>query len=111
LEEAIAEYASYLRAERGLAAGTIEHETVLVRPFLAGRVREGGLEDLESLTSADVQAFVLTAPGARRRRGSSAPDGAAVAAAVPAPAGVTVFPLAGVVRRRPAGSCPAFPGT
>ena len=31
----------------------------LVRPFLAGRVREGGFEDLESLTAADVQAFVL----------------------------------------------------
>jgi integrase/recombinase XerD len=59
VEEAIAGYASYLRAERGLAAGTIEHEIVLVRAFLAGRVREGSFEDLESLTVADVQAFVL----------------------------------------------------
>jgi integrase/recombinase XerD len=59
VEEAIAEYASYLHAERGLAAGTIEHEIVLVRAFLAGRVREGGFKDLGSLTAADVQAFVL----------------------------------------------------
>ena len=59
VEVAIAEYVSYLHAERGLAAGTIEHESVLVRPFLAGRVREGGLKDLELLTAAEVQAFVL----------------------------------------------------
>ena len=59
VEQAIAGYASYLRTERGLAAGTIEHEIVLVRPFLAGLVREGGLGDLESLTAAEVQAFVL----------------------------------------------------
>ena len=59
VEEAIAEYASYLRAERGLAPETIEHAAVLVRPFLAGRIRDGGLRDLESLTAADVQAFVL----------------------------------------------------
>jgi site-specific recombinase XerD len=57
-EEAIAEYASYLRSERGLAAVTVERETALIRPFLAGRVRDG-LGDLETLTAADVQAFVL----------------------------------------------------
>lgn len=58
VEEAIAGYASYLRAERGLAAETVETETALIRPFLAGRVREG-LQDLASLTAADVQAFIL----------------------------------------------------
>ena len=57
-EEAIAEYTSYLRSERGLAAATIETETTLIRPFLAARVRKG-LQDLESLTAADVQAFIL----------------------------------------------------
>ena len=76
VEEAIAEYTSYLHAERGLAAGTIEHETVLVRPFLAGRVREGGFKDLESLTAADVQAFVLdcarsASPGRVQRTGTA----------------------------------------
>ena len=57
-EEAIAEYASYLRSERGLAAVTVKRETYLIRPFLAGRVRDG-FADLGTLTAADVQAFVL----------------------------------------------------
>lgn len=74
--EVIAEYASYLHAERGLAAETIEQETALVRPFLAGRVREGGFKDLESLTAADVQAFVLdcarsAAPARVQRTGTA----------------------------------------
>jgi integrase/recombinase XerD len=59
VEEAIAEYASYLHAERGLAKETIAHQAALVRPFLTGRVQDGGFKDLESLTAADVQEFVL----------------------------------------------------
>ena len=75
VEEAIAEYASYLRSERGLAAVTIERETHLIRPFLAGRVRDG-LADLETLTAADVQAFVLdraraVPPAAVQRTGTA----------------------------------------
>src|SRR5947209_8137418 len=34
-EAAIAEYASYLRSERGLAAATVEVRAGLIRPFLA----------------------------------------------------------------------------
>ena len=34
-------------------------EAALVRPFLAGRIRDDGFRDLESLTAADVQAFIL----------------------------------------------------
>ena len=98
VEEAIAGYASYLRAERGLAAGTIEHETVLVRPFLAGRVREGGFKDLESLTAADVQAFVLdrarSASPARVQRTGTALRSLLRFLHL---RGVTVSPLAGAV--------------
>jgi site-specific recombinase XerD len=98
VEEAIAGYASYLRAERGLAAGTIEHETVLVRPFLAGRVREGGFKDLESLTAADVQAFVLecarSASPARVQRTGTALRSLLRFLHL---RGVTAFPLAGAV--------------
>ena len=98
VEEAIAEYASYLRAERGLAAGTIEHETVLARPFLAGRVREGGFKDLESLTAADVQAFVLdcarSASPARVQRTGTALRSLLRFLHL---RGVTVSPLAGAV--------------
>lgn len=98
VEEAVAEYACYLRVERGLAAGTIEHETVLVRPFLAGRVREGGFKDLESLTAADVQAFVLecarSASPARVQRTGTALRSLLRFLHL---RGVTAFPLAGAV--------------
>jgi len=98
VEEAIAGYASYLRAERGLAAGTIEHETVLVRPFLAGRVREGGFEDLESLTAADVQAFVLDcARGASPARVQRTGTALRSLLRFLHLRGVTVSPLAGAV--------------
>jgi len=98
VDEAITGYASYLHAERGLAAGTIEHETVLVRPFLAGRVREGGFKDLESLTAADVQAFVLdrarSASPARVQRTGTALRSLLRFLHL---RGVTVSPLAGAV--------------
>lgn len=54
----LADYAGYLARERGLAAGTIERHVSLVWPFLTGRVA-GGVLELETLTAADVTAFML----------------------------------------------------
>jgi integrase/recombinase XerD len=54
----VCRYAKYLAAERGLAQATIVQNVRLVRPFLAGRMRDGGLE-LDRLTAGDVTAFVL----------------------------------------------------
>ena len=110
-EEAIAEYASYLRSERGLAAGTIETETALIRPFLAGRVREG-LQDLESLTAADVQAFILErarslSPSRVQRTGTALRSLLRFLHLQ----GVTAPRWQAPCRRRRTGSCPAFPGT
>ncbi len=51
----LADFASYLGHERGLAVLTIQRSTDLVRPFLAARV-VNGLLGLESLTAA---AFIL----------------------------------------------------
>jgi site-specific recombinase XerD len=96
-EEAIAGYASYLRSERGLSAATVELETALIRPFLAGRVR-AGIKDLESLTAADVQAFVLDCarnfPPARVQRTGTALRSLLRFLHL---RGVTVSPLAGAV--------------
>jgi integrase/recombinase XerD len=98
VEEAVAEYASYLHAERGLAAETVAHHAALVRPFLTGRVREGGFRDLESLTAADVQAFVLdlarSAPPAHVQRAGTALRSLMRFLHL---RGVTVSPLAGAV--------------
>jgi integrase/recombinase XerD len=58
VEVMLADYASYLGHERGLAVLTIQRDTDLVRPFLAARVANG-LLGLESLTAADVTAFIL----------------------------------------------------
>jgi integrase/recombinase XerD len=58
----LADYASYLAGERGLAAVTVERETGLVRPFLAARV-VGDVLVLDSLTAGEVTAFMLTRCG------------------------------------------------
>lgn len=50
-------FRSYLLVERGLAEVSVETYVVRARPFLADRARCGRL-DLESLTAADVSAFV-----------------------------------------------------
>lgn len=51
------QFRSYLLVERGLAEVSAETYVARARPFLADRARRGQL-DLESLTSADVGAFV-----------------------------------------------------
>lgn len=51
------QFRSYLLVERGLAEVSVETYVVRARPFLADRARHGQL-DLESLTAADVSAFV-----------------------------------------------------
>lgn len=53
-----ADFARYLAHERGLAAVTIGCSTDLVRPFVTARVSAAGL-DLETLSAADVIAFML----------------------------------------------------
>ena len=58
VEAMLAGYASYLTHERGLAVLTVWRSTDLVRPFLAARVA-GDLLGLESLTAAEVTAFML----------------------------------------------------
>jgi site-specific recombinase XerD len=54
----LADYATYLTRERGLAAVTVGRETDLVRPFLAARVVSDVLV-LDSLTAGEVTTFML----------------------------------------------------
>lgn len=68
-ETLVARYRRYLVSERGLAVGTAEGYVHYVRPFLAAKVGDDGI-DLRGLTPADVTNFVLaTCPG--RARGSA----------------------------------------
>jgi site-specific recombinase XerD len=60
----LADYASYLSRERGLAEVTVWRETDLVRPFLAARiVGEGDVLGLNSLTAGEVTGFMLARSG------------------------------------------------
>ncbi len=52
------QYRRFLRSERGLAIATVPRYVDCLRPFLDGRVQDGGL-DLANLTSADVTSFVV----------------------------------------------------
>jgi len=58
VEEVLDRFGSYLKAERGLAAGTICGYVAAVRPFVAGRLI-GDRVDLSGVTAADVSAFVV----------------------------------------------------
>ncbi|MEV1249098.1 hypothetical protein ACIBO2_28945 [Nonomuraea sp. NPDC050022] len=86
MESFLFEYAVYLARERELVSATIQREKELIRPFLAGRIRDEHL-DLEPLTAAKRD---CVHPGlqAERRTGDDATHGygAAIAAAIPAPA-------------------------
>ena len=63
VEDLLGRYRDYLLRERGLTEGTARGYVDFVRPFVATRVRGGGL-DLAGISAADVTGFVLTAcPG------------------------------------------------
>jgi integrase/recombinase XerD len=63
VEELLARFGRYLRAERGLTSGTARGYIDAVRPFLVGRLRDGQL-DLGGLSAGDVTRFVVAScPG------------------------------------------------
>jgi len=63
VEALLGRFGDYLLSERGLTTGTVRGYCDCVRPFVAGRLREGVLE-LSGLTAVDVLGFVLGAcPG------------------------------------------------
>ncbi len=64
-------YRGYLTDERGLADATVRWLVRWVRPFLAGRMVEGGL-DLAGLTSGDIAEFVLEVSREPRARKAKA---------------------------------------
>jgi integrase/recombinase XerD len=65
-EALLARYRDYLMSERGLVASTAEGYVHFVRPFLAARAGDGGV-DMAGLTPADVTSFVVaTCPGQAR---------------------------------------------
>lgn len=57
LEELLERYRRYLAHERGLTAESVSGYAWAVRPFLATRLRDGGL-DVEGVRGADVTEFV-----------------------------------------------------
>jgi len=63
VEALLERYRCYLVSERGLTTGTARCYLDAIRPFVASRLRENGLE-LVGLTAAEVSGFVLaTCPG------------------------------------------------
>ena len=65
-EEMLDRFGRYLRVERGLGQGTICGYVHAVRPFVAGRSREG-MVDLSGLSAAEVSEFIVAACPGRPR--------------------------------------------
>ena len=102
-------YGGWLARERGLARATIERNTGLVRPFLAGQVKDGRL-DLGGLTSGEVSEFVV---GQSRQRPGAVPRTATALRSFLRFAhaeGLTAAGLAGAVPATAAWKYPGCPG-